>query len=254
MKPVEIKLNREFKALQKQLEDYFFDEGSDKLSDTADAIIRDRYLKIHNMIDAAKQFYKNTSNNELLKTLEDNNILNTVEEEVTNLQKYINDGEDIRQKLMKNAAKDTREIVDKVNELEAIAYYNSMQKLANQMDARMLQSMGRIAFIINEICNEVFHPYYKQINNELGELSKILSTKQLELNRILEKHTAEESGKAKIIKIFDYKKLNKLVQDNGYKEVRQTGDHKIFSNGQKSIPVPQHGLGRGISAKIQRQV
>jgi predicted RNA binding protein YcfA (HicA-like mRNA interferase family) len=254
MKPVEIKLNREFKALQKQLEDYFFDEGSDKLFDVADAIIRDRYLKIHNMIDAAKQFYKNTSNNELLKTLEDNNILNTVEEEVTNLQKYINDGEDIRQKLMKDAAKDTKEIVDKVNELEAIAYYNSMQKLANQIQARMLQSFGRITFIINEICNEVFHPYYKQINNELHELSEILSAKQLELNRILEKHTAEESGKSKVIKIFDYKKLNKLVQDNGYKEVRQTGDHKIFSDGIKSIPVPQHGLGIGLSARIQKEI
>jgi predicted RNA binding protein YcfA (HicA-like mRNA interferase family) len=253
MKPMEIKLNRLFCNLQKELEDYFFEEGSDKLSDTADEIIRGRYLKIHNMIDAAKKFYKNISNEELLKTLDDNNILNTVEDEVINLQEYIKDGEDIRQKLMVDAVKDTKEIVDKINELEAIAYYNSIQKLANQIHARMLQSLGRITFIINEICNEVFHPYYKQINSELHELSEILSAKQLELNRILEKHP-EESEKSKVIKIFDYKKLNKLVQSNGYEEVRQTGDHKIFSNGKKSIPVPQHNLKFGISAKIQKEM
>lgn len=253
MKLIEIKLNREFKVLQKELEDYFFEEGSDKLSDTADKIIRERYLKIHNIINMAKSIYKNTDNEDLLKTMDDIGILSKLEDEINNLQNYIDDGEDIRQKLMKNAAGDTRKIVDKINELEAITYYNNMQKLSNQMDARMMQSMGRIAFIINEICNEVFHPYYTQINNELGELSEILSNKQLELFEMLEKYP-EESKKSKIKKIFDYKKLNQLIQNNGYKEIRQTGDHKIFSDGRKSIPVPQHGLGLGLSARIQKEI
>ncbi|MBV4428725.1 type II toxin-antitoxin system HicA family toxin [Clostridium tyrobutyricum] len=253
MKPLEIKLNREFKALQKQFEDYFFTEGHDKICDIADTIIRERYLKIHNMIDTAKKFYKNTDNKKLLETIDNTDILDKLEDEVNNLQEYINDGEDIRQKLMKDATEDTKEINNKIMELEAITYYNNMQKLSNQIDARMMQSLGRITFVLNTICDEVFSPYCNQVNLELDEISGILNTMQLKINKILEQYP-EESKKSKIIKIFDYKKLNKLVQNNGYKEVRQTGDHKIFSNGQKSIPIPQHVIGLGLTQKIQKQI
>lgn len=52
MQPLEIKLNREFKKLQKELEDYWFDEGNDKISNFVDKIARENLFKIQ---DVAKE-------------------------------------------------------------------------------------------------------------------------------------------------------------------------------------------------------
>ncbi|MBV4450907.1 type II toxin-antitoxin system HicA family toxin [Clostridium tyrobutyricum] len=255
MKPLEIKINRDFKILQKQFEDYFFTEGHDKICDIADEIIRKRYLKIHEIIEISKDFYKKDIL-DIKKYIKENKekreILDELDKEITSLKQAIN-CKNTEEKLLVNATEYTKPITDKIVELKAIAYYNNMQKLANQIEMRIQQSLGRITFVLNEICNEVFDPYCSQVDIELNELSEILYAKQLELNELCEEYT-EESEKLKITKIFDYKKLNKLIQKNGYAEVRQTGDHKIFSNGQKSIPIPQHVIGLGLTQKIQKQI
>lgn len=55
-------------------------------------------------------------------------------------------------------------------------------------------------------------------------------------------------------KIFNYKDMNSYIESQGFKYVRSNGDHKIYSNGKISIPIPQHTLGKGLSVKIQKQI
>ncbi|MGL4572776.1 MAG: type II toxin-antitoxin system HicA family toxin [Clostridium sp.] len=55
-------------------------------------------------------------------------------------------------------------------------------------------------------------------------------------------------------KIFDFKEMNNLLIQNGFEPIRQKGSHKMFSNGEYTIPVPQHKLGKGLSFEIQSQI
>ncbi|WP_254306765.1 type II toxin-antitoxin system HicA family toxin [Clostridium sp. 001] len=216
---MEVKLNNEFKKIQKKLEDYWFEDGNDKLSDFADKTIREKYFNIHNKIEEIKKICKSNIYFEIVDDL--NN-------KVDNLS-------------------------DEIMTLEALAYYNDMQKLSNTIHCRTIQTMGRITFVINTVCDEVVNPYYEILNEEIDDISKILHDKGEEFTSIIKEYP-DKVEKSKVKKIFDYKKLNKLVKNSGFEEVRQTGDHKIFSDGIKSISIPQKTIGKGLSVKIQRQM
>lgn len=251
MNPMEVKLNKEFKKIQKKLEDYWFEDGNDKLSDFADKTIREKYFDIHNKIEEIKKICKGNIYFEIVDDL--NNKVDNLSDEIENLRSYLNNPDDFRRDMINAAQEDSKVFVDEIMTLEALAYYNDMQKLSNTMHCRTIQTMGRITFVINTVRDEVVNPYYEILNEEIDDISKILRDEGEELTSII-KNFPEKSERSKIQKIFDYKKLNKLVKQNGFEEVRQTGDHKIFSDGIKSIPIPQHKIGKGLSSKIQGQI
>ena len=44
-----------------------------------------------------------------------------------------------------------------------------------------------------------------------------------------------------LVKPYKYKEFKKLLNNNGYFEIRQCGSHKIFSNGQYQLSLPVTG-------------
>ena len=59
----------------------------------------------------------------------------------------------------------------------------------------------------------------------------------------------------KIDYIDDYRKLNKLASDNGFKYIRCKGDHGIFKNNNGLVVIPQgRSIGKGLSFKIQKAI
>lgn len=90
--------------------------------------------------------------------------------------------------------------------------------------------------------------YCEYYINELELLSK---NNKKEIREVAEEIIIKNKTKRKI---FNHKEMNDLMLKNGFEPVRQNGSHKIFSNGEISIPVPQHDLGKGLSFEIQKQI
>ncbi|AJD26744.1 type II toxin-antitoxin system HicA family toxin [Clostridium botulinum] len=248
MQPLEIKLNREFKKLQKELEDYWFDEGNDKISNFVDKIARENLFKIQ---DVAKEI-DTICKSEDFAIEKFNGLINNFLNITNKFKKYLEDNDsNFRKDLMENAMGNSKVIIKEMQTLIAIAYYSNLQKLANQMECRIQQTIGRITFILNTVTDEIINPYKKLINDEIDRVVNILHDKAYKIKR---EETKNKDNKISIKKLFDYKKMDKLIKDYGFEEIRQTGDHKIYSNGEKSIPIPQHELGKGLSFKIQKQI
>ena len=59
----------------------------------------------------------------------------------------------------------------------------------------------------------------------------------------------------KEFKIRTFKELNNLAIKNGFKFIRQRGDHAIFRNSNGYITViPQRTLGKGLQIEILKQI
>jgi predicted RNA binding protein YcfA (HicA-like mRNA interferase family) len=52
---------------------------------------------------------------------------------------------------------------------------------------------------------------------------------------------------------YKFKEIEKRLRKLGYKIVRQTGSHVLFSNGISTFPVPNHS-GKDISPGVERQI
>ena len=104
--------------------------------------------------------------------------------------------------------------------------------------------------------------YISIVMEKVKEIYEIIAYNHLKLKKFLlenkkkEKTTATENIKEvfKKRKIFDFKEMNNLLIQNGFEPIRQKGSHKMFSNGEYTIPVPQHKLGKGLSFEIQSQM
>lgn len=52
---------------------------------------------------------------------------------------------------------------------------------------------------------------------------------------------------------YKFKEIEKRLRKLGYKVVRQSGSHVLFSNGFNTFPVPNHP-GKDISPGVERQI
>ena len=52
---------------------------------------------------------------------------------------------------------------------------------------------------------------------------------------------------------FKYREIEKRLLKMGYRVVRQKGSHVIFSDGENTFPVPDHGS-KDISPGVERQL
>lgn len=93
---------------------------------------------------------------------------------------------------------------------------------------------------------------FLKLEDRLKELKKTANTNS----------TANVSIKSinkKIVKyknIFDFKTLNKIAEQAGFKKVRQKGDHGIFKSIDGDVVVIPQGrsIGKGLSCKIQKNI
>lgn len=96
-----------------------------------------------------------------------------------------------------------------------------------------------------------------EIYDNLQIIEEIIQTKNdeaLEEASLIEK--LNKNQKKDYLKIFDYKDMLDLAEKNGYKQVRQTGDHIIMQHkkSNKIVPIPAHELKYGLMLQIQKQI
>ncbi|MBO4467333.1 MAG: type II toxin-antitoxin system HicA family toxin [Bacteroidales bacterium] len=54
-----------------------------------------------------------------------------------------------------------------------------------------------------------------------------------------------------------YDELHRIIRRNGWKELRQTGSHVIYTKDGKLYPVPYHGskeVGKGLERKVRKEM
>ncbi len=249
LKSFEHELNNRFKTLQKQLEDFWCNEGNDKLSEIVDKVAQEKYLNVRNMARTIKEFC-NSKDFDIDKLYK---LTDKFQDLINSINDYLydrNNKEGVAKDIV-TVSEDSKHIAEEIIEIKSLAYYSDLQRLSNTIEYRYIQTTQRIAYIVNNIIAETMDSYTELINEEIMNTQNIVNDKLKQVKSV-DKRTKIKKISTK--KIFDYKKMNKLLQGNGYKEVRQTGDHKIFSDGIKSIPIPQHKIGKGLSSKIQGQI
>lgn len=196
---------------------------------------------------------------------------NFSEKGITELKNKINDYENNVKKVIDACIRSTNLV-----SLDVIVNYN----LKFAFDIVMLSSRierytnnckykeridNYLEFISNKLVDEVNEVTQDALNtcNEFRERAlNVIDTKIKELY-LLNSKTNEKIKykvdcveKIKIEKTYEYKALNKLAVESGYKFDRQNGDHAQFvnSNG-KCVTIPQGRLiGKGLSIKIQKQL
>lgn len=250
MKPIQIALRREFKKLNEKLDDVLMDITVKKLEEVIDYEMSKFYKDVHNIIEQSKYEINK------IDTLEDarNSNLDKLIEELYKI-KIDNYIENIRTISRDNVFSETKPIIDEMKLLVSKAACISDMKQSNILHYSTWNAIHKITDILNLVADEYNTSYIEMVNTEIIELNKCIEKKRKYIFDDNNMHDEESVYiKRQFEKILDYKIMNKLAIEHGFKEVRQTGDHKIFSNGIDSIPIPQHDLGKGLSFKIQKQI
>jgi len=148
--------------------------------------------------------------------------------------------------------------------------YNIQIKLFNQMSlyakckkdhqllaARMIKFNNTTNNIYNTLDKSCKYEYYilKEIQSEIESLQKCTDDKYVKeyAAPIIESNKIERKN---LIKIFDYKEMVRLAQENNYRQTRCSGDHLIMIHNEsnKIVVIPAHELGYGLMIKIQHQI
>lgn len=267
---MELMIMNAFKIQERIVEDFMMTDVNDELVKLADSKAKERYekikdisnkmknrlLKVNNLHDFSKSF------NDYIKYQHD--FVNLVDKYMDYFYKEyyfeaeIFNAEIFDAEILKVLKEKVVPETDKLNKLIIIARFSNMNKFANILKFRMKKLTDNIKFICKECVKPTLHIYRVLVENLIRDIQK-LEKERIELLKTLTLNIEVDISKKykkDIYKIFNYKDMNRLLETNGYKEDRQTGDHKIFKSkdGTKSIPVPQRSLGKSLSFKIQKQI
>lgn len=98
---------------------------------------------------------------------------------------------------------------------------------------------------------------HKEALQLVDDLDKLVTAKRIELSNIELNDLSEvDKKKLELGKIFDYKDMIRLAEENGFIYDRTSGDHMIYKNEDtyRIVVIPAHTLGYGLMCKIQRQI
>ena len=99
---------------------------------------------------------------------------------------------------------------------------------------------------------------FGEVYENIMTIKKIIERKNKEYDdeeyELIEK--LKQSQKKNYFKIFDYKEMINLAEQNEYKQVRQSGDHIIMQHNKsnKIVSIPAHELKYGLMLQIQKQI
>lgn len=123
--------------------------------------------------------------------------------------------------------------------------------------ARMVKFNRTTNNIYNTLDKSCKYEYsiLKEIKSEIESLQKYTDDKYVKeyAAPIIESNKTERKN---LTKIFDYKEMVRLAQENNYRQIRCNGDHLIMIHNEsnKIVVIPAHELGYGLMIKIQRQI
>lgn len=260
MKPHELKIMREYKKLQTEVENTIMTDINDKVSELLDKRCAEKYELAQKVTKEALEGIAPA-----LKELNGVNYKNYIRA----LENFFDKAEAIKNYMgyENELAKEVKELVEpfikpKMDEIEELILgtsYINLHQVSRNMFLQMQMLNKNINYLLVQIINQTLTTYKDIIYEEFTKVLEMSRKVDQKFDEIVDKKISdfEKMEKFKTQKIFDHKKLDKLIKDLGYQATRQTGSHKIYENEQgKSVPVPQHSrdLGKGLSMKIQKQI
>lgn len=158
-------------------------------------------------------------------------------------------------------------LIDKVNEImtamqeqSANFVQGNITKYSHNINANMVKNR---LFIFRKRIIKLLNEFLDNDSTLTGEIDYTKDTinilKRQAMRRVkkeceaLEKSIKENKKKSKI---FDFKEMNRLAKLKGFETTHCSGSHMILRHNEsnKSVVVPQHSIGKGLSYKIQKQI
>lgn len=261
MKRINRDMFAELKKLNSQLEDVLMNKCTQDLEQFYIELGESMYNKVKtvsmDMLNSTRMF-KNIDDfydEEKIKKLEESiTAFNDVQ---SNALESINSEETI-EKSFDIVNSQIEDFLKEMHFLVHIAVANNEHKLAMQLKGMIRAVFSKICTFLNMMKFETLKEYVswskditQKVAEDVGRVRELYEEKldidEVEINK--------NEGKPEISKIYESKKLNRLLLENGFESIRQNGSHKIFHKDGFSIPVPQHSkdLGKGLSIAIQKQ-
>ena len=164
------------------------------------------------------------------------------------LSKIFNVTSDIYAILMNN--KGFESSVNNIKYIQFMLKKNGYKKHAMITQNRLMQ----VAYEIVEFFRDYIMSYLKEHTLMLNyyielELENLIDNVETETK--IDPEAEEINGPQKL---FSRRDMEIFMKQNGYSIVRYNGDHAIYSNSERIIPVPARTIGKGLSIAIQKQV
>lgn len=259
MKGQELKLIREFKQQQTEIENYVMTDSSRIIAEYADKKGQEKYKLIKELIDDLDVTLSEMND---LESFESNMTeyyrkQNSLCDAITEINKYFETSSTFSQEVLRLERDAIRSKLDKLYEIIIIAEYFNYHKTTNNLKFQRKKLFDVITWSMNESVQDTVKIYKQAINKILLPI-QIKTEQNIELytsfvNELKEEHKEQHN---KLKKILSCREMNRLMKELGYNPTRQKGSHKIYTDGVYCVPVPQHSkkLNKNLSYTIQKQV
>lgn len=151
-----------------------------------------------------------------------------------------------------------------------VKFQNYKKDIIEEYESELYRLRSELGLYFTELYSEIMdkiNEYEKKygtleedigltLEEELDSISKYINSIEL----LKEKENGNEEEKVlnnfKLKKIFNYKEMESLAIQNGYKYKWANGDHLIYENeeSKKIIVIPAHTLKKELSYKIQKNI
>lgn len=155
---------------------------------------------------------------------------------------------------------------EEINNLEKLHYLSKKKNfndIHSQMSLNIESFKKRTVQTYARINTEIYIEYSKLTFYMISQVYFMLKTMNvkkcddidIEIESIVNSVESNDY-KHELKKIFKSRDIERLLNKNDFKKIRQTGSHAIYKKGSKSIPVPMHSkdMKKGLSLAIQKQI
>ena len=250
------KLVKDFKTIQIEIEDYLIENVSDIVAEFADKKGQQHYNLIKTLCDTLKiTLSKMTTFESFNINMKDYDTkLVALNSKIVEQDKYFNIS-GFYGEVAKIAADLTKDKIGYLLSIIDVSKELQLGKTTNILNFKIKILFDRIKYILNDAIHGTTYTYEGEAEKLISPIRLVVAEKVTLYNSFSIKEPLDVAIKTRNKRILDYKEIDKIIKTSGFKSVRQKGSHKIYSNFEgKSIPVPQHSLGKGLSCKIQKQM
>ncbi|MBU3215848.1 type II toxin-antitoxin system HicA family toxin [Clostridium estertheticum] len=257
MKCRDMKLMKDFKKMEYEIENYFMAEITDIVSEFSDRKGQEKYKLMENLSIELKETMAQMLD---LESYEKNmpeydKRFKKLDTARMDIEKYFEIVGEFTNELIGEIKESIQPKIDGLQELIAMSEFKHFDRSTNNLKFEFKKFVDRITFIINGAIGDTVQAYKNAIDEILIPLQKIITKKADYYDELTAPKTIIDIKKDKIKKIIDCEVMDNLLLEKGYAPIRQNGSHLIYSDGVKSIPIPQHSsLNKYLGYGIQKQI
>lgn len=272
--PMEKSLNNQFYELEKEALDIMMGEVNTIISDYADKVCHEKYLKVQEeskkLLGIGNRITDVIIFSEIIEEYcTQIDVFNAVEDDII---EFFAMKSKFRADIYKKSFEYIREKVEKMKGIIYIQEHNNMQRSALNLKFSLNKTTQSISYLMIQILDATANTYADLIVNLIVETYEKSKIKKEEINQMTKewekdykdykdyKEYAEKYKKEerKLIKIHEYDKMVGVLIGLGYKHDHSTASHHIYTNAQNkhSVPVPKHGkdINKDLCYGIQKEI